>query len=455
VARRHDEVPAWHWFGDDANEAIGAPGGSAPGDYPPADTPTTQFPAVDATTTRFPAADDPTTRIPVPGYPPSAQPGEPAGPPAGAVMGQPPPTDESTTVVVVPGGRVSDPRSPMPPSPRDTEHPSRFLPFGQPPPPPVPSHQDLTATAMIPRVAYYETALIPKMMEKTEAPPSLGELAVRYGLRPAGTRPKLRAYARQLWQFREFITFYANGRLVASVGQARLGRLWLVLTPLLNAAVYFVIFGLVLDLARDVTNFVAYLMAGFVVFNYTSAVAQEAVTSISGQLGLVRAMQFPRASLPIATILMRIQNFVISLVVLLGVVVATGEQVRFEWLWLVPALVVQTVFNTGFALGLARVGATIADARQILPFVMRVWMYMSALFYSVTYFDALPPTATTILHWNPLLSYIELVRYSVMANPPLTASLTDLWIRAVGWALVVLFAGYVFFTRAEAEYGRG
>lgn len=360
------------------------------------------------------------------------------------------------------GGPVPvTPGSPVPPQPtaepdRGGRH-SRYLPFGQPPPDPVsaPPGQGDDATAVISRVSMYETVILPKAVVPPSAPPTLAELAARHGLKPAGTRPKLFQYTRQLWRFREFIAFYAQGRVKASVGSARLGRLWLLLTPLLNAAVYFFIFGVVLQMGRGVSNFVGYLTAGFFVFVYAQTTAQQAVTSISGQIGLVRAMQFPRASLPIATILIQTQNFAISMIVLLVIAVATGERVSVTWAWLAAAFALLIMFNSGLALALARLGARIADLKQVLPFAMRVWMYMSAVFYSVDMYSYLPQTAQTVLYWNPLLVYIELVRYAVLADVPLSSTLPELLIKGGIWAVLVLSIGYVYFWRGEAEYGRG
>ena len=76
--------------------------------------------------------------------------------------------------------------------------------------------------------------------------------------------------------------------------------LWQVLTPLINAAVYYVIFGVVLNTSRDVDNFIAYLCTGVFLFGFTQTVIQAGAQAITGNLGLIRALHFPRASLPIA-----------------------------------------------------------------------------------------------------------------------------------------------------------
>ena len=83
----------------------------------------------------------------------------------------------------------------------------------------------------------------------------LAELAAQYGLRPSALRPPLLTYIRQLWQRRHFILTFATARNVAMYTEARLGQLWQVLTPLLNAGVYFLIFGVLLGTSRGVPNY--------------------------------------------------------------------------------------------------------------------------------------------------------------------------------------------------------
>lgn len=118
------------------------------------------------------------------------------------------------------------------------------------------------------------------------------QLAARYGLRVAGERPSLADYTRRLWAYRHFIAAYSNAKLVASFSNARLGQLWQVLTPLTNAAVYYLIFGLVLR-QNSIPNFIAYLTAGLFIFNFTQTAVQNGTQSITGNLGLIRALHFP------------------------------------------------------------------------------------------------------------------------------------------------------------------
>ncbi|BFU47314.1 ABC transporter permease [Krasilnikovia sp. MM14-A1004] len=282
------------------------------------------------------------------------------------------------------------------------------------------------------------------------------ELAKRHGLRAAGALPSLPAYVRQLWAYRHFTGAYANAKVSSSLGNTRLGMIWQVLTPLLNAAVYFLIFGVILAGSKEMDNFIAYLCTGVFVFGYTQSVVQNGVQSITGNLGLIRALHFPRASLPLAVVLVEARNLIASMAVLITIVLITGEPVTVEWLLMVPALMLQTIFNTGLAMLTARLGSKIVDFKQLVPFIMRIWMYCSAVLYNVQQFEKrLDGWTLRLVEANPMLVFIELMRHALMENVPLAGSPTRLWVQSIIWAVIVGIGGFVYFWRGEKGYGRG
>ncbi|GAA1400059.1 ABC transporter permease [Catellatospora coxensis] len=283
------------------------------------------------------------------------------------------------------------------------------------------------------------------------------QLAARYGLRAAGERPGIREYIRSLWAYRHFIVAFANARNVATLTTARLGQLWHVLTPLTNAAVYYLIFGVILGTSDRIENFVAYLCCGIFIFGYTSAVASAGTVSITANLNMIRALQFPRASLPLSVTITQLQQLLASMAVLIAIVLVTGEPPRLAWLTLIPLLLLQTVFSGGLAMLLGRLGSKIVDLKQIMPFVLRTWLYGSGVFYSLTTAtDNMPTWASTLLHLNPMLVFIELAREALITTtPPSHFSVESMWLVALGWAIVMGALGFFYFWRGEKEYGRG
>ncbi|CAL9430429.1 ABC transporter permease [Streptomyces sp. enrichment culture] len=286
----------------------------------------------------------------------------------------------------------------------------------------------------------------------------LRALALRHGLTVSGARPPLPRYVRQLWSRRHFITAFATARLTAQYSQARLGQLWQVATPLLNAAVYYFIFGVLMDTRNQVPDFAAFLVTGVFIWTFTSSTIMAGTRAVSGNLGLVRALHFPRASLPLALALQQLQQLAFSLAALLAILVGFGARPGPSWLLAVPALALQTLFNAGVALVLARLAARTPDVAQVMPFVLRTWMYASGVMWSVQHVLAgreLPRLVELALQYNPAALYIDLVRFALIDSFTAAQLPPHVWAAAAGWALAAFVGGFIWLWQAEETYGRG
>jgi teichoic acid transport system permease protein len=334
----------------------------------------------------------------------------------------------------------------------------------------------------------------------------LVQLAARYGLQPSAARPPLIEYLRRIWRRRYFVTGFATAQNVAMYTEARLGQVWQILTPLLNVAVYYLIFGLILNTKRGVPDFIAFLVIGVFIFNFTQRSFIISSRVMWDSLPLIRALYFPRACLPLGYVLIELQQLAISLIVIFATVLAVGQPVTWYWLLIIPVLIMQTLFNIGAAFILARFGAGFDDVSQLLPFIVRTWFYASGVMFSIQTFSTLRnhPTLTRILQYNPAAIYITLTRNALLesqrqsmpgskphnqflcnlyyhpppyskqrfhsvqlyhkflsanifnsAHCPAVVSQSSLWLFGALWAVVVLVVGFIFFWRAEVQYGRG
>jgi teichoic acid transport system permease protein len=285
---------------------------------------------------------------------------------------------------------------------------------------------------------------------------SPAQLAAKYGLSVSGARPGLIEYTRQLWGRRHFINEFAKARTAAQYTQARLGQLWQVMTPLLNAAVYYLIFGLLIGTSKGIDNFIAFLVTGIFIFTFTQSSVMSGVRAVAGNLGLIRALHFPRASMPIAFTLMQLQQLMMSMFVLFAIVLMTGETPTMAWFLVIPALLTQWVFNTGLAMIVARLGSKMTDLAQLMPFILRTWMYVSGVMYSIDKLTASAPHFVRILlDINPVAVYIGLMRFALIDSVTASQLPPHVWASAVGWAVLVGVGGYIYFWKAEEQYGRG
>ncbi|MEU7278077.1 ABC transporter permease [Streptomyces sp. NPDC045431] len=287
---------------------------------------------------------------------------------------------------------------------------------------------------------------------------SPAELAAKYGLSVSGARPSLPQYVRQLWGRRHFILTFSRAKLTAQYSQAKLGQLWQVVTPLLNALIYFLIFGLILNAAKGMSKevYIPFLVTGVFVFTFTQSCVIAGVRAISGNLGLVRALHFPRASLPISFALQQLQQLLYSMIVLFVIVAAMGSYPSLSWLLILPALALQFVFNTGLALVLARLGSKTPDLAQLMPFILRTWMYASGVMFSIRVMLAdKPEWIANVLMYNPAAIYMDLIRFALIDGYGAENLPAHVWLAALLWAVLVGVGGFVYFWKAEDRYGRG
>ncbi|SEJ59212.1 ABC transporter permease [Demequina mangrovi] len=278
-------------------------------------------------------------------------------------------------------------------------------------------------------------------------------LAREAGLPRVGARQPLPAYLRELWDRRHFATKLARYRIEANLAQNRLGLLWVVLNPLLQSAVYGLVFGVIMPRStREGENFIPYLVTGFFIFTYFSQSFNQGARAITGNTSLVRSLSFPRMLLPLSAVIRQIFELVPMMAVLAVILIGFGELPSWEWLAVPFVLVLMTMFNFGVALIAARLTVHLRDVTQIIPILTRLLMYLTGIFYSMEQVLAdKPEWMMTVAQLNPVHDYISLIRYALLTDQPFTQQMV---IVSVVAAIVFFFAGIYFFWTAEERYGR-
>ncbi|GAA2015624.1 ABC transporter permease [Brevibacterium samyangense] len=271
-------------------------------------------------------------------------------------------------------------------------------------------------------------------------------------LRPVGTRPPLEDYFKQLWRRRHFILAESKSKVAGANSKAIMGNLWLVGNPLLQALMYFVIFGLIMNASRGVDNFLAYLIVGLFHFFLTMRAVSGGVKVIGTGRSMIRAFAFPRASLPISLVLQQLYQFGLTWIVMIVFisVVPPAENITWRVVLIVPALVLQVMFVAGCVFFVARIGHKIPDISNLLSVVTRFWLYGSGVIFPIERFIT-DPFWQSIVQLNPMWIYLDMQRSALVYGTSIPAWE---WIMGAGWALGFLILGFVFFYYGEEEYGR-
>jgi teichoic acid transport system permease protein len=270
-------------------------------------------------------------------------------------------------------------------------------------------------------------------------------------LYPVGAPLGLRAYLGEVWLRRDFVLQVPLGRLRAQTHSTALGGIWHLLNPLLFASIYYFVFGIVFEGREEIPNYAAFLIAGLFSFLYTQRVATTGARAITGNRSLIGQVNFPRAVLPLSATLAESISHAWAVTALLGIVLLSGEPVTAAWLLLIPVLLLQCLFNFGLALVVARLGFHFRDVEQFLPYALRMWMYLSGIFYTLAFVgDRISASWVLVLfEWNPAYAFATLTRAALLEQH--TAGPQD-WLVGATWAVGLLVAGFFFFRAREIDY---
>jgi teichoic acid transport system permease protein len=279
---------------------------------------------------------------------------------------------------------------------------------------------------------------------------NLTEFARQNGLRRVGARPDIRSYLEQVWDRRDFIFTMASSRIAMQNQRNRLGAIWLVLKPTLNALVYGLIFGVIQGGNRP-PDYIAYVVIGVFLFEFFTGCFSMGAKAITSNGPLVQSLSFPRISLPLAVVAEAFYGLMLSTVVMFVIIMLTGHLPTWRWLLMIPLIALFTMFNTGVALVTARLTVHFRDLTQILPFVSRILFYTSGALFDVTKIFAQHPWIIAVYDWHPIYQTLVISRSLLMGEGSYDPMY---WVYLSVWAVVALVLGFVFFWAAEEQYGR-
>jgi len=270
--------------------------------------------------------------------------------------------------------------------------------------------------------------------------------ARRAGLIELSRRPPLRVYLRSLWARREFALLVPLGEMRQRNMDTLLGSSWHLLNPLFQAGIYYLLFGVLLQQRAEVDNYPAWLIIGLFLFGLTQKSVQSSARIIVTKAQMLRSLNFPAGILPISVNLSEILAFVPAVLVLLFVVVATGERPSIIWVLLLPLLLLQVVMNLGLSLAVARMTVHFRDLDNLLNHLLRMWMYFSGVLFPI---DLAPEGwIRELLRINPPHTFLATARGLLLDGTLDVRSAT--W--AAGWAVVAIVGGLLFFHRYEGRY---
>ncbi|MGB3829854.1 MAG: ABC transporter permease, partial [Ornithinimicrobium sp.] len=166
-------------------------------------------------------------------------------------------------------------------------------------------------------------------------------------------------------------------------------------------------------------------------------------------MGIVRALRFPRVVLPISVVLTELFAALPAFVVAAIIAILSKEAITWSWLLYPVAIAITFVMTTGLAMISAVVVYRYRDAANLIPLLTRMLRYISGVFFLVTAYAE--GALQVVLAYQPVAVVLTILRQTLMDEYALTWTA---WLVAAGWAIALFGVGFIAFWRAEATYGR-
>ncbi|HVE94433.1 MAG TPA: ABC transporter permease [Acidimicrobiales bacterium] len=269
---------------------------------------------------------------------------------------------------------------------------------------------------------------------------------------PATTRVEITAEGSnlsrpaELWMTRDLLLILAGRDIKLRYRQTVLGAAWVVVQPLLAAAIFAFIFGRVARLPSEGVPYFVFAFTGFVLWNFISQVITRVTASLVGNAHLVSKVFFPRLVLPLASALSSLLDLAVASCMLGALLVLSRQPLSPEILLAPLWILVALAFALGTGLIAAALVVSYRDVQHVLPVALQLLLFISPVAYATT---AIPSGTDSWYSLNPLVGVVEGFRASLLASPPPTLSSAAYAIVAT---LALVLLGVVAFTRMERQF---
>ena len=240
---------------------------------------------------------------------------------------------------------------------------------------------------------------------------------------------------KEQFQYRELLYRMTMRDLLLRYKQTVMGFGWAVFMPLVNTAVFSVIFTRVAPIDVGVP-YPVFAYCGLLAWNFFASSLRFSVISLTSNVSLVTKIYFPREIFPFSTILVSLGDFAVGSVVLIGLMIYYGIGITPAVAFLPVVILVQIIFTAGIALILAMGNLFYRDVKYLFEVTITVWMFATSVLYPT---ELVQGRIGSVLKLNPMTAIIDAYRSVLLlgelppAGPFMMATAVSLTTLAVAW----------------------
>lgn len=250
--------------------------------------------------------------------------------------------------------------------------------------------------------------------------------------------------AKDLYNYRELLKTSITKDVGGKYKHSFLGVIWSFVNPLLQIAVYALVFQVILK--SNIENYAVYLCCGLVPWQYFSSVVLRGAATIIDNGNIIKKVYFPREILPISVVASEGVNFLISTTIILGFVIFGGIGLSWNILWYFLILAIQIIVSIGIAFIVSSLTVYFRDLLHLLGILMQLLFYATPIVYSM---DSVPASMKWLLMLNPMSYLIEGYR-NIFYNKTMP-NFKGLLIALV-MGVILCVCGYFIFRKLEKRF---
>lgn len=249
---------------------------------------------------------------------------------------------------------------------------------------------------------------------------------------------------KNLYEYRELLKSSIKKDVGGKYKNSVLGVLWSFLYPLLQIAVYAIVFPLIMR--SNMENYTVFVCCGLIPWNFFStAISRSSFTMIENG-NILKKVYFPREILPISVVTSEAVNFVISTIIILAFVLGTGMGLTWYVIFYPVILLIQYILLIGISLFVSSITVYFRDLQHFIGIALQLLFYATPIVYAT---NIIPESYQWILKLNPMTFIIDGYRsiFYYQQQPDFISLGITLLI-----SLILCVVGYLLFSKLQKRF---
>jgi len=254
-------------------------------------------------------------------------------------------------------------------------------------------------------------------------------------------------YWKDLWQYRELFYFLSWRDILVRYKQTAIGIAWALIRPFLTMVVFTVVFGNLAKLPSHGTPYALLVFSAMLPWQFFASALGEASNSLVSNSNLIAKIYFPRLIIPASSIMVSLVDFMVSGIILLGLMIWYNLVPTWRILTLPFFVLIVIAAAMGIGLWMAALNVEYRDFRFIVPFVLQLGLYVSPVGFS----SSIIPAQWKFLYClNPMVGVIEGFRWAILGTST-TIYLPGFFLSIV-LVILLLASGIWYFRKMERTF---